>query len=211
VAIFRKGKKQEVSGKEMTTHAIERLKERYGKDLSAADISKICSSLKKGRYLVLPDFKTTDKIKILIKYNDIPLKLVYSKSTNRIITALPLDVDEYNDYYGLVPELGTAAKYIDFNSEMKDLLDEFYSKFEDKKFYHYLDIIKEITKGTPLNIEEVSEHFVIVWIEKEDDCIVNEIFSKNSLKRRLRQNIIDLLAKDEIDSIRKILDFYEKL
>lgn len=195
----------------MTTHAIERLKERYGKDLSATDISKICSSLKKGRYLVLPDFKTTDKIKILIKYNDIPLKLVYAKSVNKIVTALPLDIDEYNDYFNLVPELGTAANNIDYNAEMQKLMDEFYAKFENKRFYHYVDIIKEILNERNLNIEKVSEHFIIVWLEKEEDRIVNQIFSKNSLKRRLRQNIIDLLTKDEIDSIRKILDFYERL
>lgn len=195
----------------MTTHAIERLKERYGKDLSATDISKICSSLKKGRYLILPDFKTTDKIKILIKYNDIPLKLVYSKSTNKIVTALPLDVDEYNDYFNLVPELGTAANNIDYNAEMQKLMDEFYSKFENKRFYHYVDIIKEILNEKNLNIEKVSEHFIIVWLEKEDDRIANQIFSQNSLKRRLRQNIIDLLTKDDIDSIRKILNFYERL
>lgn len=195
----------------MTTHAIERLKERYGKDLSSTDISKICSSLKKGRYLVLPDFKTTDKIKILIKYNDIPLKLVYAKSVNKIVTALPLDIDEYNDYFNLVPELGTAANNIDYNAEMQKLMDEFYAKFENKRFYHYVDIIKEILNERNLNIEKVSEHFIIVWLEKEEDRIVNQIFSKNSLKRRLRQNIIDLLTKDEIDSIRKILDFYERL
>lgn len=122
-----------------------------------------------------------------------------------------MDIDEYNDYFNLVPELGTSANNIDYNAEMQKLMDEFYSKFENKKFYHYVDIIKEILNERNLNIEKVSEHFIIVWLEKEEDRIVNQIFSKNSLKRRLRQTVIDLLTKDEIDSIRKILNFYERL
>ncbi len=56
---------------------------------------------------IVKDFVNRDKITVLLRYNNTPLKIVYSKENKRIITALPLDVDEYNRYYDLIPEINT--------------------------------------------------------------------------------------------------------
>lgn len=72
-------------------HALERINERYGNKFTIADINIITTLIKKGLYLELvKDFVNRDKITVLLRYNNTPLKIVYSKENKRIITALPL-------------------------------------------------------------------------------------------------------------------------
>lgn len=81
-------------------HALDRLNERYGNRFTIADVNKISVLIKKGLCLeIVNDFVDRDRITVLLRYNKIPLKIIYSKTSKRVVTVLPLDIDEYNEYF----------------------------------------------------------------------------------------------------------------
>ena len=91
-------------------HALDRLKERYSCNFTKEDLFTINTLIKKGLYLeVVDNFLPKEVITVLLRYNNIPMKLVYSKKNKLVITALPLDIEEYNSYYALVPEINTKS------------------------------------------------------------------------------------------------------
>lgn len=100
-------------------HALDRINERYGNIFTINDINKISVLIKKGLCLeIVKDFVDRDRITVLIRYNNIPLKTIYSKATKRVLTVLPLDVDEYNEYCRLVPEITTDRAFsLNFENE----------------------------------------------------------------------------------------------
>lgn len=96
----------------MTNHALDRLFQRYGKELNFRDIQNMIRAIKKGQCLVL-DATAEDCILVLLHYNHIPMKLVYSAGHNRkgcIVTALPLDVDEWNANISQIPDVIVERK-----------------------------------------------------------------------------------------------------
>lgn len=91
----------------MSNHAIDRIFQRYGKELTFWDIQNLIRAIKTGRCVVL-DPTIEDRIIVLVHYNHIPLKLVYSPGQHRkgcIVTALPLDVDEWNANISQIPDV----------------------------------------------------------------------------------------------------------
>lgn len=91
----------------MSEHALYRIMQRYGREFTFSDISQMIKAIKKGNCYVL-DPTIEDRIIVLLHYNKAPLKLVYSPGVHRkgcIVTALPLDVDEWNKYASQIPEV----------------------------------------------------------------------------------------------------------
>lgn len=91
----------------MTNHALERLFQRYGKELTFWDIRNMIDCIKHGKCYIL-DPTIEDRIIVLLNYNHIPMKLVYSAGESRkgvIVTALPLDVEEWNSLISQIPEV----------------------------------------------------------------------------------------------------------
>lgn len=86
----------------MTKHSRERAQQRYNIELSKADECNIINILRSGRGIPLDtDTKEEDLSFAYVKYNNIPLKVLYSQTENRgvrsIITVYPFNVEEYNE------------------------------------------------------------------------------------------------------------------
>ena len=87
----------------MGKHSKERIYERYNLDLSEGNEKQILSNINYGNFL--PVYQETTDPKHLkfayIKFNKIPIKVLYRCSNKgnatNIITAYPLDVEEYNE------------------------------------------------------------------------------------------------------------------
>lgn len=82
----------------MSKHSRERARERYNIQFSKGDEEKIINKIHKGNFLYIssPENK---KHFVYVLHNNIPLKILYHKSTNDVITIIttyPFDVDEYN-------------------------------------------------------------------------------------------------------------------
>lgn len=83
----------------MTWHALERLKQRYNLDLNFDDLNIISKNIAS---LGIHISKEPDRPVYVsyIEYKNLPLKLVWCPNkcgSVSIITALPLDVEEYNN------------------------------------------------------------------------------------------------------------------
>jgi hypothetical protein len=91
----------------MSNHAIERIFQRYGKEFTFWDIQNMIRAIRQGKCYVL-DPTIEDRIIVLLHYNHLPMKLVYSPGISRkgcIVTALPLDVDEWNANLSQIPDV----------------------------------------------------------------------------------------------------------
>lgn len=91
----------------MTRHAIDRLFQRYGKEFTFWDIKNMIKAIRTGKCYVL-DPTIEDRIIVLLHYNHIPMKLIYSpgdKGRGCIVTALPLDIDEWNKNLSQIPDV----------------------------------------------------------------------------------------------------------
>ena len=96
----------------MSKHAIERIFQRYGKELSWTDIRNIVKAIKEGNCYYV-DAANDDRIIVLVLYEHLLLKLVYSATEDRkgaIVTALPLDIDEWNANLGQIPPVFRKRK-----------------------------------------------------------------------------------------------------
>ena len=86
----------------MTKHALDRLQFRYNQQFNWGDINKIVKGIRQGKCYILRPGEAIDSIVVLVIYKNIPMKLVYgnrsSNSGKSIITALPIDVDEFNSH-----------------------------------------------------------------------------------------------------------------
>lgn len=87
----------------MSKHSQERIEQRYNLTLTKSDERLILSYINSGKYLSVP-IQTDEPAKkrfAYVKFRHIPIKVLYANSTNNnahaIITAYPLDVDEYNE------------------------------------------------------------------------------------------------------------------
>ena len=91
----------------MSKHALDRIQQRYGRDFTWKDLDNIIKAIKEGNCYIL-DAAEGDRISCLISYNHCPLKLIYCSGKNNkghIITAMPLDIDEWNKYISQIPEI----------------------------------------------------------------------------------------------------------
>jgi len=89
----------------MSIHALERIFQRYNKDLTWTDIRNIIRAIKNEKCVYL-DAANNDCIVVLINYEHIPLKLIYSATKDHkgaIVTALPLDIEEWNSNLTQIP------------------------------------------------------------------------------------------------------------
>ncbi len=84
----------------MTNHSRERASERYNLQLDKGDEARIINKIWRGDYLFLGHSETDSKSSfVYVIYKNIPLKVLYHKSTKgniSIITTYPFDADEYN-------------------------------------------------------------------------------------------------------------------
>lgn len=196
----------------MTIHALNRIQERYGREFTQDDMNILCSILKKGTYLeIVQDFTQQDKITILIRYNNIPLKLVYMPKSNKVITALPLDVDEYNDYYDLVPSIDVKSKNTDDNDNINHHINIFKCKFRDKEFFQNFQLESYITQGAKINPKNVNEQYIILWSEITKGKINFSLFSKKNLRRKLWHLVIKSFRKNNTNVLKETIMLYAKI
>ena len=96
----------------MSFHALDRLKFRYGKEFTWSDIRTIIKAIKRGD-CVYVDAANEDRLIVLILYDNIPMKLVYCATEDHkgaIVTALPLDIDEWNENLSQIPLVAKKRK-----------------------------------------------------------------------------------------------------
>lgn len=96
----------------MSLHALDRIFQRYNKDLTWTDIRNIIKAIKEDKCVFL-DAANNDCIVVLINYEHIPLKLIYSATEDHkgaIVTALPLDIDEWNNNISQIPLIKRKQK-----------------------------------------------------------------------------------------------------
>ena len=87
----------------MGKHSLERVQQRYNMELSYKDEKNIMNMIKNGRavHLDIPTDKE-DMHFAYVCYKNIPIKVLYVEFEDTgklkgIVTAYPLDVDEYNE------------------------------------------------------------------------------------------------------------------
>lgn len=107
----------------MGKHSKERIYERYNLELSEGDERQILSNINYGNFL--PIYQETSDTKHLkfayIKFNKIPIKVLYRCSNKgnatNIITAYPLDVEEYNKLMAdrTKKEIESSIKFLKLN------------------------------------------------------------------------------------------------
>ena len=106
----------------MSIHALERIFQRYNKNLTWTDIRLIVKAIKEEQ-CVFVDAANNDCIIVLINYEHIPLKLVYSATIDHkgaIVTALPLDIDEWNNNISQIPLIKRKKKKKHKNKNNKE-------------------------------------------------------------------------------------------
>lgn len=106
----------------MSIHALERIFQRYNKDLTWTDIRNIVKAIKEDKCVFI-DAANNDCIIVLIDYEHIPLKLVYSATRDHkgaIVTALPLDIDEWNSNLSQIPLIKRKKKKKHKNKNNKE-------------------------------------------------------------------------------------------
>lgn len=89
----------------MSFHAIDRILQRYGREFTWTDIRTIIKAIKQGKCFFV-DATEKERIIVLILYENLPMKLVYSATEDHkgaIVTALPLDIDEWNKNLSQIP------------------------------------------------------------------------------------------------------------
>lgn len=175
----------------MSRHAFERINERYGNRFTMEDINNLCAIIKKGCYLeIVKDFVDRSKITILVRYNNIPLKLVYAPKQKTIVTALPLDVDEFNQYYDLVPNIHSIAPKDETSAEEAlRLRAKFINGHRNKEINNGFKLETVIKDDVTFYAKNMSERFVIVWY-KETNTINYQLYSRKALQKRLWHLVI---------------------
>lgn len=194
-------------------HALDRLNERYGCNFTKKDLFTINTLIKKGLYLeIVKDFLPKDRITVLLRYNNIPMKLVYSKECKFVVTALPLDIEEYNIYYDLVPEINTNSDgAMIYEKDVNAVKKNFESQMGDKNFHHILKFEDCIRNGIKFYVRNVSERFVILWYKKDDGLICYQVYSRKTLQKRLWHFVIDGFRKQDSSLLKNSVLLYEKI
>lgn len=106
----------------MSIHALDRIFQRYNKNLTWTDIRSIVKAIKQEKCVFL-DAANNNCIIVLINYEHIPLKLVYSATRDHkgaIVTALPLNIDEWNSNLSQIPLIKRKQKKKHKNSNNKN-------------------------------------------------------------------------------------------
>ena len=83
----------------MTKHAKERDLQRYNLYLSENDKKHILQMLRNNQFMFLGDSHDANRKFGYVTYNNIPLKVLYYKTSQgvkSIVTVYPFDVEEYN-------------------------------------------------------------------------------------------------------------------
>ena len=195
----------------MTQHAIDRIKERYNKELTFSDINKIVVGIKKERYVYLEKKILNERKTVLIKFENIPMKLVIDNKNN-IITALPIDIDEANKYLNFIPELKDTVT-LDRTSNKKLQLElEFKSTFSEEIIVSpSLSLNNVIEQNITLNVHYASNIYVILWHYCSATRIQYSIYAINTLFRRLRNKIINFVENNEFSKAKYLLELGETI
>lgn len=196
----------------MTIHALKRINERYGNHFTMEDINILCSLMRKGQYLeIVNDFNPKDKITVLIRYNNIPLKLIYAQKQKAIVTALPLDIDEFNEYFDLVPNINTNSESNEYSEkEVIRLRMKFADAHCNKETYNGYNLEQVIKCDTNFYIKNMSEKFVVVWFKKSDK-IFYQLYSKKALQKRLWHLIIKGFREKDNKLLTNTVSLYAKI
>lgn len=79
------------------------------------------------------------------------MNLVYSKECKFVVTELPLDIEEYNIYYDLVPEINTNSYgAMIYQEDVNAVNKKLESQKGDKIFQHILKLEDCIRNGIKL-------------------------------------------------------------
>ena len=194
-------------------HALDRINERYGNKFTMNDINIISTLIKKGLCLeIVKDFVNRDKITVLLRYNNIPLKLVYSKDSKRIVTVLPLDVDEYNQYYDLVPEINTDNSYeTNYEEEARRVRNKFEASLGNKEFKREFSLEKSIKNENKFYVKNFSKRYVILWFKNKDGLIYYQLYSRKALQKRLWHFVIEGFRQQDTPLFKNTVLLYAKI
>lgn len=194
-------------------HALDRINERYGNKFTMNDINIISTLIKKGLCLELvKDFVNRDKITVLLRYNNTPLKLVYSKDSKRIVTVLPLDVDEYNQYYDLVPEINTDNLYeTNYEEEARRVRNKFEAGLGNKEFKREFNLKNSIKNETKFYVKNFSKRYVVLWFKNKDGLIYYQLYSRKALQKRLWHFVIEGFREQDTPLFKNTVLLYAKI
>ena len=194
-------------------HALDRLKERYSCNFTKEDLFTINTLIKKGLYLeVVDNFLPKEVITVLLRYNNIPMKLVYSKKNKLVITALPLDIEEYNSYYALVPEINTKSNNsLLYQENVNDVRKKFETQRGNKIFHHIFNLKESIKKEIKFYVRNVSEKFVILWYKQDDDSISYQVYSRKALQKKLWHFVIEGFRMQDSPLLKNTVLLYGKI
>lgn len=81
----------------MGCHAVDRAAERYNKELTRYDLSEMRKLILNGKRILLQVVREGSAL-YLLKYKNLPMKVLYNMETARVVTIYPLDIDECNKY-----------------------------------------------------------------------------------------------------------------
>ena len=81
----------------MGGHAVDRAAERYNRELTRYDLSEMRKLILNGKRILLQVVREGSAL-YLLKYKNLPMKVLYNMETARVVTIYPLDIDECNTY-----------------------------------------------------------------------------------------------------------------
>lgn len=194
-------------------HALDRINERYGNKFTKSDIFTITTLIKKGLCLeIVKDFVNRGKMTVLLRYNNTPMKLVYSKDDNKIITVLPLDVDEYNKYYDIVPDINTKiSDNGNYEANVNKVQHNFENGFGNKEFHKEFKLEEQIRNETKFYVRNYPKRLVVLWFKKEDGSICYQVYSRKALQKRLWHFVIDGFQRQDTQLFKNTVLLYAKI
>lgn len=190
----------------LTNHAIQRMLQRYGKDYDFKEINNILYALRHNQYLELSSESPTRKT-VLLKYDNIPMKLVYDMEGNAIITALPLDIDEYNDNADKVPNVCKPKNIIP--KEVEQTFTDTLRTQTDMRLVHNLSIKGMLDNNQSFELIPFQGKYVACYGTFQHGVLSYSIYYKDYAIMQLKYLIGYYLKKNKIDTCHQLLDMLD--
>lgn len=194
----------------MTEHALRRFKERYNLNLCWKDLTLITKAINCNYGFII---KEDNDYKILwLLYGHCPIKIVYGNKTRKIITALPFDIDEYNNLPTLKNILSIKEKHNLEETEKKLLDKKFRLRHKSENLHHNLDMNSIKTLQSSLRIYTKSENYILIGRKLENtNSIEYAIYRIQNLKLKLNSKYKIYLNENQKENSKLLKKYLKRL
>lgn len=194
----------------MTEHALRRFKERYNLNLTWKDIALIIKAISCNFGIVVKEENSYKTLWLL--YGHCPIKVVFETKSRKIITALPFEIDEYNNLPTLKNVLSMKEKF-NLEETEKMLLDKkFRLRHKLENLHHNLDMNSIKTLQSSLRIYTKSENYILIGRKFENtNSIEYAIYRIQNLKLKLNSKYKKYLNENQKENSKLLKKYLKRL